>query len=58
MTQQIWATITRLKLNDDELAEARQHWFDEHLKVKDKPRLQKYAPFIAYEAERQQIPWG
>lgn len=55
--QQVWATIKRLQLNKDEvLINSRLQWIlefcDGHI---DFEHLQRRAPFIAYEIERQNL---
>lgn len=48
------ATIQRLKLNDDDTCvQERLHWALVFCKMRDMDFMKRYAPFIAYELERQ-----
>jgi uncharacterized protein (TIGR02646 family) len=47
------ATIDRLQLNCEETKRMRARHFSEYLKNKDRERLQKYSPFVWYEAQQQ-----
>lgn len=55
--QQIWNTINRLRLNDNQtFVEERSAWLEPYCQGKeDFSVLKKNAPFIAYELERQQL---
>ena len=49
----IWKTIERLKLDNKDYRDARAEWFDAFRN--DISKLEKKAPFVAYEMKRQEI---
>lgn len=55
--QQIWKTIDRLRLNDNQtFVEERSAWLEPYCQGKEEfSVLKKNAPFIAYELERQNL---
>ncbi len=54
--EQVWATINRLRLNDDQtLVEERSHWIKQYCLGAGFRFLKVNAPFIAYELMRQNL---
>jgi len=54
--EQVWTTIKRLKLNDDQtVVEERSHWLKEYCLGAGFRYLKVNAPFIAYELKRQNL---
>jgi uncharacterized protein (TIGR02646 family) len=48
-------TIKRLVLDDDDCSHDRAEHFDDYIKYKDEDRLKRKAPFVWYEAKRQNL---
>lgn len=48
-------TINTLRLNEEYFIEARQHWLMEYIRDSDFDFLEMYAPFVAYELNRQNL---
>ena len=55
--ERVWATIERLQLNDEETFVAeRGAWLEPYCQGQETfSVLKKYAPFMAYELERQEL---